>query len=52
MREGWSIPGGEAARVLIMSLEKPEMGMTIAHLDVRREEITAGDETWWLGQVG
>mmetsp|Transcript_27196 Transcript_27196/g.51781 ORF Transcript_27196/g.51781 Transcript_27196/m.51781 type:complete len:286 (-) Transcript_27196:89-946(-) len=43
------VKDGNAARVLIMSLDKPELGITVGHLDVRREELTAGDETWWIG---
>jgi hypothetical protein len=42
---------GKAVRVLIMSLERPELGRSVCHLDVRREELTGGDEDWWLGQV-
>eukprot|EP00976_Prorocentrum_cordatum_P055547 1120810-Prorocentrum_minimum.AAC.2 len=32
-----------------MSPTKPELGIFVAHLDVRREEFVGGDENWWIG---
>jgi len=43
--------GVEAARMLIMSPTKPELGIFVAHLDVRREEFVGGDENWWIGDA-
>jgi hypothetical protein len=37
--------------MLILSPTKPELGIFVAHLDVRREEFTGGDETWWIGDT-
>eukprot|EP00238_Polyblepharides_amylifera_P000911 CAMPEP_0196571428 /NCGR_PEP_ID=MMETSP1081-20130531/1620_1 /TAXON_ID=36882 /ORGANISM="Pyramimonas amylifera, Strain CCMP720" /LENGTH=276 /DNA_ID=CAMNT_0041888387 /DNA_START=301 /DNA_END=1128 /DNA_ORIENTATION=+ len=37
-------------RVLIMSPEKPELGITVTHLDLQRHELKGGDDTWKPGQ--
>ncbi|KAK3258559.1 hypothetical protein CYMTET_32400 [Cymbomonas tetramitiformis] len=41
----------ENRRVLVVPMDKPEVGVTVAHLSSNGKEISGGEEGWWIGQT-